>query len=600
MISTITAAVSRLLSKTTRGLLRFSPLFCLIFLISLFTVGYFNSSARIASAEEAETVYMEEEDGGYLDDEEDDEEGEGEEEEAEVEIPEGYIEHPEFATTPANPNRDMIDDEAWAVPIARYSHFGLSNRDILWVFAQLHILFASFILGVPMFIIIAEIMAWRSGDERYERLAKETTKIVVVCYSFTAIFGTGFLLVLIAFYPSFTTWLFRGFSDLITFWYPFLILVETSLMYMYYYMWDPLNRSNKKWLHIVIGLLLNVAGVSLLILMDAPAAFMLTPTKVEGTLVGIAAFGESSWWWNFSWWPLNIHRLIGNLTFGGYIVGMIGAYMYLMSKDQSEKAYYDWQGYLGNTLGVGFMLPLPFAGYLYAYELYQYDAAIGMYIMSDRISMFMLVQAILIGFLFIGSLYYIYISTQRIEGSPIYLKIMRVTFVIMFICAAIWFAPRHFFATMILEPGMLPEGVGEGDYLKMVELPGKLSFIALMKAKNTAALVMIGCVLFNYILYRIALKKGTVIWGKINPLSQYVLIFLAFSDVWLMGLMGSIRELARKNYHVYRVFKDMTPDAYTPTLAHGVLMITASTWLFFGIISFIIWMQLSYGQKKKA
>ena len=35
-----------------------------------------------------------------------------------------------------------------------------------------------------------------------------------------------------------------------------------------------------------------------------------------------------------------------------------------------------------------------------------------------------------------------------------------------------------------------------------------------------------------------------------------------------MGLMGAIRELARKNYHVYRVFKDMTPDAYPDPSTH--------------------------------
>jgi len=581
-----------LFSRPGAALLRLSPAFVLVFLITLSTAGYLNRPDDSAfAAENKETVYLDDESdaGGGAD-------GTGEEE---VGIPEGYAEHPEFATSPDNPNRDMVSEENWPIPIGKYPFSGLSNRDVIWVFAQLHILFASFILGVPIFIIISEIMAWKTGDERYERLARETTKIVVMCYSFTAIFGTFMLVALIAFYPTFTTWLFRGFKNLIVFWYPILILIETTLMYMYYYMWDPLQKRGLKWIHIVIGLLLNVAGISLLILMDAPAAFMLTPTKVEGTLRGIAGFGEWAWVWNFSWWPLNIHRLIGNLTFGGYIIGLISAYMYLMNKEPEEKAYYDWQGYIGNTLGVGFMLPLPFAGYLYAYELYQYDAAIGMYIMSDRLSMFMLVQAILIGFLFIGSAYYIWISTKRIEGAEIYLKIMRFTFVIMFFCAAIWFAPRHFFATMILEPGMVPEGMTEADYLAATELPGKLAFMALMKAKNSAALVLIGCVLFNYVLYRIALKRGKIIYGRINPISQYVLIFLAFSDVWLMGLMGAIRELARRNYHVYRVFKDMTPDAHTPTLAHGAVMITISTWIFFAILSFIIWMQLSYGKPQK-
>ncbi|VAX23050.1 hypothetical protein MNBD_NITROSPINAE02-153 [hydrothermal vent metagenome] len=574
----------------------------MIFMLSFFMAWQALPSSPAFAEEEA--VFLDEDDGageegGFLDEDEDEGDDAEEAEEGEVELPEGVAEFPEFSTNPDNPNRDMIDAEDYNIKIGKFPYFGLSNRDVIWIFALLHILFASFILGVPMFIIIAEILSWKTGDERYERLAKETMKIVVMCYSFTAIFGVFFLLLTIAFYPSFMTWLFRGFNNLVTFWYPFIILVETSLMYAYYYLWEPLERRNKKWVHIIIGILLNISGVSLLILMDAPAGFMLTPTKIAGTTQGIAAFGEWAWIYNFTWWPLNIHRLIGNLTFGGYIVGLIGAYMYLMSSNQpEEQAYYDWQGYMGNTLGVGFMLPLPFAGYLYAYELYQYDAAIGMYIMSDRLSMFMLVQAVLIGFLFVGSCYYIWVSTKRIEGAETYLKIMRYTFLLMFVCAAIWFAPRHFFATMIIEPGMVPEGMTDKEYLAATELPGNLAFVALMKAKNTAALILIGTVLFNYILYRIAVKKGRIIYGKINPISQYVLIFLAFSDVWLMALMGTIRELARKNYHVYRVFKDMSPDAHTPTLEYGAVLITIVTWIFFLIISFIIWMQLKYGRTK--
>ena len=247
-------------------------------------------------------------------------------------------------------------------------------------------------------------------------------------------------------------------------------------MYLYYYTWQPL--ANKKGLHITIGILLNVAGISLLLLMNAPTAFMQTPPRVDGSIAGIAQFGEWAWINNFSWWPLNYHRLVGNLTFGGYLVGMIGAFMYLFSSNKEDREYYDWQGYLGNTLGIGFMIPLPAMGYILAKELYSYDASIGMYIMSDRLSMFMLVQAVLIGFLFVGSSFYIYVSMQRIEGADIYLKIVKRTFALIIMAAAIWFTPRHYFATMLLEPGMLPEGMEKTEYLKMVELPGPRSMVA--------------------------------------------------------------------------------------------------------------------------
>lgn len=558
-------------------------LITLLILLPLFSTGH---SPLLAAGGE-----------GFISSEEEEaEEEKADEEKTQAEIPQGYTEFPEFASNQANPNRDMVSKEHWNIPIPRISLSGFTNRSLVWFVAQLHILFASFILGVPLFIVIAEILGWRTKDERYERLARETTQIIAVCYSFTALSGGFFLLLLVVFYPSFMTWMFRGFANLTTFVYPMLFIVETILMYCYYYMWDPLNRHNKKGIHILLGVLLNIAGLSLLIVMNAPASFMLTPPKIEGSLKALSTLSEWAWINNFSWWPLNLHRLVGNLTYGGYIVALVGALLYLINEDQKEREYYDWQGYLGNVLGLAFMLPLPIMGYIYAYECYQYDAAIGMYIMSDRLSMFMLIQAILVGVLFMGSNYYMWLSMKRIEGAEKYQSVMKTSFIMLFICATIWYMPRHFFATMVLEPGMLPEGMNKAQYVADVELPGPLTFLALMKAKNSAALIMLAISLMNYILYQTAIKRGRILWGRINPISQYLLVGLAFTDIWLMSLMGALRELARMNFHVYKVFKDMTPDAFTPTLAYSATMTTGVVCAFFIVLTFIIWMQLKYAK----
>src|SRR6266849_8230310 len=52
----------------------------------------------------------------------------------------------------------------------------LGNRGAVWIVAQLHILFAAFILGAPIFVVVSEILGWKNQDGRYERLAKEVTK----------------------------------------------------------------------------------------------------------------------------------------------------------------------------------------------------------------------------------------------------------------------------------------------------------------------------------------------------------------------------------------------------------------------------------------
>ncbi|MBH0208838.1 MAG: hypothetical protein HP495_10080, partial [Nitrospira sp.] len=79
------------------------------------------------------------------------------------------------------------------------------NRTAVWIVAQLHILFAAFILGAPIFVVISEWLGYRKQDPRYDRLAKEVTKVTVILFSMTAVTGGLFIFVLLAAYPQFTT-----------------------------------------------------------------------------------------------------------------------------------------------------------------------------------------------------------------------------------------------------------------------------------------------------------------------------------------------------------------------------------------------------------
>ena len=52
------------------------------------------------------------------------------------------------------------------------------SRNVIWVVAQLHLLLAGFVLGVPIFAWICEIVGWKTGEQRYDKLAKEFTKLL--------------------------------------------------------------------------------------------------------------------------------------------------------------------------------------------------------------------------------------------------------------------------------------------------------------------------------------------------------------------------------------------------------------------------------------
>src|SRR3972149_4253967 len=156
----------------------------------------------------------------------------------------------------------------------------INDRLIIWVVAELHLLFAAFVLGAPIFIVVCEYLGLRSGDARYERLARETMKIVAISYSITALFGGAMTFVLVGRYQELSNFLFQRFYPVFGL-YAILLLVESSLMYIYWYTWDAMAQ--RKALHISIGVVLNVVGTVVMVLMNGVGSFMLTPPDSPAT-----------------------------------------------------------------------------------------------------------------------------------------------------------------------------------------------------------------------------------------------------------------------------------------------------------------------------
>ena len=87
--------------------------------------------------------------------------------------------------------------------------------------------------------------------------------------------------------------------------------------------------------------------------------------------------------------------------------------------------------------------------------------------------------------------------------------------------------------------------------------------------------------------------------ARIAPRSQYVLILLAVTFTWLMGLMGFARSGIRQHWHVYGVMRDTSVDAATPALGYAANVITIVTIVFFVLVTFIFWLG-SLGEKGNA
>src|SRR5262245_30283968 len=73
------------------------------------------------------------------------------------------------------------------------------SRLAVWAVAQLHLNFAAFILGVPIFAVIIEAIGWRTRNAQYDWLSHELVKLTFTAFSTTALLGALLLFLFIGY-----------------------------------------------------------------------------------------------------------------------------------------------------------------------------------------------------------------------------------------------------------------------------------------------------------------------------------------------------------------------------------------------------------------
>ncbi|HKQ18222.1 MAG TPA: cytochrome ubiquinol oxidase subunit I [Candidatus Eisenbacteria bacterium] len=524
---------------------------------------------------------------------------------------------------------------------AEYRRFPVvGSRVAIWAVAQLHLLFAAFVLAVPIFAIIIEAIGYWTGDKRYDRLAHEFAKLLSVSFSLTATFGACLTFMLIILYPKFTGYLMSVFSP--TFLpYVLLFFAEAFFLYTYYYGWGKFHPL----IHLVLGLGLNLVGTAIMFIANAWLTFMMSPKGVssKGALISL-----TDAIYNYTWMPINVHRVIANVAFGGSVAAAYAAFKFLQADNDEDRAHYDWMGYIGNFVAISAFLPLPFAGYWLAKEIYAYSQTLGLTMMGGAFSWLFIIQAVLIGNLFLGANYYLWLGMGRVEGKQPIQKVIKYLLIAIVLCFMVWATPRSIIAT-----------VSEVRAMRGSAHP-ILGFLGVMSAKNTAVNILILTTFMSFLLYRRTGKIATVAWakmghaaqltifaaaavfviflgvygyfveasvriglsvpqvgsvlfamiaitaidlplyrgaktaevrwGRIPAISQYVLIFIAVTFTWLMGLMGYVRSGLRQHWHVYGIIRDNSPDAFTPTLGFATQVVSVTVLIFFLLIGFVFWL----------
>jgi cytochrome bd-type quinol oxidase subunit 1 len=531
-----------------------------------------------------------------------------------------------------------------------YPRYNFESRVLIWFANQQHLYYGSFVLAVPIFCMIIEFLGVVTKDrtlgKRYDRLAYDFIKISLTAYSLTAILGGILLFTFITLYPSFFGYLSGIFRPVMHL-YALLFVAESGILYIYYYGWDKMSEGFLKWIHLSMAVVLNIVGTVLMFLANSWIGFMMSPAGVneEGRYLGNIWHVIHTALWN----PLNLHRMLGTMAFGGSVVAAYAAYRFLAAKTNDERAHYDWMGYVAMFIAVLFLIPLPFAGYWLMREVYAYRQQMGITLMGGLLAWLFIIQATMIGALFLTASYYLWQCMLRMRGAEKYLRYVKYLLFLMAAGFLVFITPH----TMVMTPAELKAMGGQqhpvlGNFgvmsaknggINVMIVTTVLSFIWYQRGNSiptvswakfgnifmgtffTMAYINIiwlsvygyyipanvrvglsvpqvastlSCLFFmtaiNLVMLRGAKREGPVEWGRMTVRSQYALIMLATEFTWMMALMGYIRSSVRLFWHINEIMRDNSPWAYTHTVGFAANMISFNVLFFWMTILFVFWL----------
>ncbi len=535
------------------------------------------------------------------------------------------------------------------------------SRMLLWMANQQHLYFGSFVLAVPIFCMVIEFIGVRTKESdpvlsaKYDKLAHDLMKVSLTAYSWTAILGGVLLFTFITLFPGFFKYMAGIFRPVMHV-YALMFLAESGVLYVYYYGWDKMSADPfLKWIHVSLSVLLNLIGTVLMYLANSWATFMQAPGGIDeqGRFLGNIWHVIHSTLWN----PVGVHRILGNIVFGGGIVGAYAAYHYLSAKNDEEKAHYDWMCYVAMFIAIFGLIPLPFAGYWLMKEVYAFRQQMGITLMGGIMAWLFIIQAVMIGLLFFGANSYLHNSMARVKGAHRYMKYCKYMVLLLIVTFTMWMTPH----TIVMTPAEL-KAMGGAQH-------PVVGHFGVMSAKNTAVNLMITCTILCFTLYQKANKKimvpwqtigncwiaaifvwaalniiflgvygyflpanqrvglsvpqvtstlttlfactainismfkdsesyGDIQWGTLSKVGAYAIFLLAISFTWLMGLMGYIRSAVRLFWHVTEVVRDNSPDAYTLTIGEAGKMLTFNTLFVWVQFLVVFWVGSLTGKKK--
>lgn len=263
----------------------------------------------------------------------------------------------------------------------------LGNGVILGLLFLLHIAVAEFTVGAITLAVIMEWRALRTGGAYAARYARGATNTYYLLFSVGATLAVFAVVLLVALWSNAWGTLVSVLLPLVAFAFG-LFLVITPLLVLYRNSWNKMEPRR----HAILGI--AVAGLQTLfvVLIVGLDAYLITP--FNGGLVGANL--------NPPYWPLLIHRLLGNVSWAALVFAAWALLKLRRRADAEERGFQGWAASVNLRIGLVTALLMPAGGAILVYVISVFQPGFFDQMVAGNTAWMMVLQESFVGVVLVG------------------------------------------------------------------------------------------------------------------------------------------------------------------------------------------------------
>ncbi|HEY7927103.1 MAG TPA: cytochrome ubiquinol oxidase subunit I, partial [Candidatus Dormibacteraeota bacterium] len=227
---------------------------------------------------------------------------------------------------------------------------GIGNNVSVGIAFLVHILIAEFSLGAITLAVAAEWHHVRTGDERTMRYARSLANAYYLIFSLGATFAVFAVVLLTGLWANQFGQLVNKFLPLVAF--AFLLFLVLAPLLVWYRNTFASMEARK---HAVLGTAVFALQTLFMVLIVGIDAYLINPVH--------AGLTEPAF--NPVYWPLLVHRLIGNVSWAALFCAAYAALKLRGSRGEPpERAFQSWAARVNLRIGLLTGLLMPVVGFL--------------------------------------------------------------------------------------------------------------------------------------------------------------------------------------------------------------------------------------------